>query len=65
MRPGDGALDRRTPGASLHAMLRGRAVGTARVVYPDGVSFSNCPSLEVLGRIVEGLRQLDEGIVTR
>jgi hypothetical protein len=58
-------LDRRTPGASLHPMLRCRAVGVARVIYPAGVSFADRPSLEVLGRIVDGLRRIGEGGVPR
>ena len=54
-------LDRRTPGASLHPLLRGQAVGIARVKYPKGVRFDDNPSPEVLRRISAGLRRLDAG----
>lgn len=40
-------LDRRTPGETLHPMLR--AVGVARVTYPEP---------ETLVRVLEGLRGL-------
>jgi hypothetical protein len=42
-------------------MLRG-ATGVARVVYPAGVSFADRPNLELLSRIVDGLRRMDEGM---
>lgn len=54
-------LDRRTPGASLHPLLRGKAVGVARVKYPKGVRFDDSPSSEVLRRISAGLRGMDAG----
>ena len=44
-------LDRRKPGASLHPMLRRRAIGVAHV--PDPADF------DLLRRIAAGLRQLD------
>jgi hypothetical protein len=54
-------LDRRTPGASLHPLLRGKAVGVARVKYPKGARFDDVPSPEVLRRLAAGLRRLDVG----
>jgi hypothetical protein len=54
-------FDRRTPGASLHPMLRDKAIGVARVVYPAGVTFAERPSLELLRRLAAGLRRMDEG----
>ena len=53
------ALDRRTPGASLHPLLRVRAVGVARVKYPKGAQFDDHPSPDVLRRISAGLRGMD------
>jgi hypothetical protein len=53
------ALDHRTPGASLHPLLRGQAVGVARVKYPEGARFDDSPSPEVLRRVSAGLRGLD------
>ena len=68
------ALDRRTPGASLHPLLRGdspllrgdsgkraKAVGVARVKYPKGARFDDVPNPEVMRRLAAGLRRLDAG----
>ena len=60
-------LDRRIPGASLHPLLggkrgeRGKAVGVARVKYPEGARFDDVPSPELLRRLAAGLRGLDVG----
>jgi hypothetical protein len=54
-------LDRRTPGASLHPLLRGRAVGIARVRYPEGARFDDSPNPAILRRISAGLRRMNAG----
>jgi hypothetical protein len=52
-------LDRSTPGASLHPLLQGKAVGIARVKYPHGARFDDNPNPEILRRISAGLHRLN------
>lgn len=52
------ALDRRIPGASLHPQLR-RAVGIARVRYPEDSGSAAAQDVEVLARVLAALRAMD------